>query len=702
MLIEEITSGGLTFVIDTDKDGRARLIHFSSKPFDREKYQEKNYSDYHTLLEMHMLGFDLNENHASRHTKLSPAWELRYVSHELEKTEDGKLLKVLLAEKYVEVCMYYRFYDDAAIVRSFAEVKNISTEILTLDYISSFSFAGIAKEEENWDTDTYLYIPHNSWQGELQWKKNSVSALGLTKFDATTLKKLSWHQTGTWSSSEYIPMAVMECPNEDVSYCWQIENNGSWYWEMGHACPTEGLYVQLCGPQYAHNHFLKELQPGESFTTVPVACGTCKGGFDEAIREMTQYRRHIRRKHIDNEELPVIYNDYMNCLFAQPTEEKEMPLIDAAAEAGAEYFVIDAGWFADAEGPGVSWWNSIGEWKESPSRFPNGLNTVMDYIRSKGMKPGLWIEIEGIGPDYKRVNEMPDDWFFQVRGKRTIERYRYQLDFGNPEVRAFATNAVEDMISKYGIKYLKIDYNRNAGLGTDCNAESLGSGLLRHCRRYLTWLEELMDRHPDLVVENCASGGMRTDYAMLSRCSIHSTSDQTHYDLYSSISAMAGSAITPEQAAIWSYPLIDGDEEESVFNMVNAMLARIHQSGFLNQLPEKNFERVKEGIVCYKNIRQDIKTAFPRFPLGLIGFRAPWSVAALDCGTHWYVSVARKDGENETQEIPVVVPEGRKVEAECIYPKGLPVQYEFDEEKQALRVTLEEKLRARLFKVTFK
>lgn len=163
----------------------------------------------------------------------------------------------------------------------------------------------------------------------------------------------------------------------------------------------------------------------------------------------------------------------------------------------------------------------------------------------------------------------------------------------------------------------------------------------------------------------------------------------------------AGTVVTPEQAAVWSYPNYDADEEEAVFNMVNAMLGRVHQSGFLNQLPKANFARVKEGIACYKSIRQEIKTALPRFPLGIIGFDASWAAAALDCGTHWYLSVWRKDGENDMQEIPLVLPEGRKAKVVCIYPKELPAEYEIDHEKKVLRVTLKEKRRARLFKITW-
>ncbi len=695
----EITSGGLHFVIDTDYDGRARLIHFSNQPFDRERYKKENYSWYHTLLELHMLGYDTNDHHASRHTITSPAWEMKYGSHEIIETEDGKLLKVFLTNEKTSVCMNYRFYHNTPVVRSFAEVTNVSEKEQTIDYISSFAFYGMAHQNDKWDKDTYLSIPHSGCHGELQWKKNSIYQLGLSKYDLGCTRKLSFSQTGTWSSSEQAPMAVLENPNENEAFCWQIENNGSWYFELGNAVVGEGLYVQLCGPDYEHNHFLKTLQKGESFVSVPVAMGVAVGGFDEAIGAMTTYRRNIRRKNEDNEKLPVIFNDYMNCLFADPTTEKELPLIDAAAEVGAEYFVIDAGWFAEMEGGDGEWWSSIGVWKESSWRFPNGLIEVMDYIRSKGMKPGLWIEIEGIGPDSEIGKNLPDDWFFQIRGKRTIEHYRWQLDFRNPEVRAFADKTLEEVVEKYDLKYLKIDYNINAGLGTDWNAESVGSGLLGHCRAYLEWLDAFLMRHPDVVIENCASGGQRMDYAMLSRLSIQSTSDQTHYELYPSIAAMAGSAVTPEQAAVWSYPHYEADEEEAVFNMVNAMLGRVHQSGYLNELPKANFERVKEGIACYKSIRQDIKTALPRFPLGLVAFDVPWAAAALDCKSHWYLSVWRKDGENSTQEIPIVVPEGKKVKVECIYPKGLPVDYTYDSDRQVLKVCLEEKYRARLFKL---
>lgn len=113
------------------------------------------------------------------------------------------------------------------------------------------------------------------------------------------------------------------------------------------------------------------------------------GNFDTVIGELTKYRRVIRRKNKDNETLGIIFNDYMNCLWADTATEKELSLIDAAAEAGCDYFCIDAGWLLSIE------------------RFPNGLKEVIDYIRGKNIILDVWIELEVMGlkcPKAERVN----------------------------------------------------------------------------------------------------------------------------------------------------------------------------------------------------------------------------------------------------------------------------------------------------------
>ena len=120
------------------------------------------------------------------------------------------------------------------------------------------------------------------------------------------------------------------------------------------------------------------------------------------------------------------------------------------------------------------------------------------------------------------------------------------------------------------------------------------------------------------------------DYALLSRLSIQSTSDQEEYDMYAQISANAATGVAPEQAAVWSYPLEQGDREETIFNMVNAMLLRIHQSGHLAQLSQERFQLVKEGIDCYKQIRKDIKNGHPYWPFGLAKAGDSWMAYGME------------------------------------------------------------------------
>ena len=109
------------------------------------------------------------------------------------------------------------------------------------------------------------------------------------------------------------------------------------------------------------------------------------------------------------------------------------------------------------------------------------------------------------------------------------------------------------------------------------------------------------------MIENCSSGGMRMEYSHLSRYSIQSVTDQTDYVKMACIACNCMTACTPEQAAIWSYPMRDGDEEETIFNMVNAMLLRIHQSGHLAELSPARLQLVREGIACHMKIVDQLK-----------------------------------------------------------------------------------------------
>ena len=190
---------------------------------------------------------------------------------------------------------------------------------------------------------------------------------------------------------------------------------------------------------------------------------------------------------------------------------------------------------------------------------------------------------------------------------------------------------------------------------------------------------------------------------MLARQSIQSVTDQTDYIKMAAIAANCATACAPEQAAIWSYPLRDGTEEEVIFNMVNALLLRIHQSGHLAEISPERFDLVKEGIDCYKEIRSGIKDGVPFWPMGwadnedkhlAAGIRVPGDVI--------YLGVWRRGGEADF-EVPLnrAFP-GKELEVSCIYPKACGDVFHYDDYSKTLQIHFPETYMARLFQIKVK
>jgi len=727
----KICENGIHIVFGITESNHLKLLHFSKAPFcaddicrfgpeaaPSEKGRKPSLiEEAFQLVQVTMAGWDSPyERMGNKNVLTSPGILLTYAGMEDTVTPQGRKITILqedTAFSHIRVETVMQFYTGASVVRMTNTVTNIGTESQTLTYLSSFSYTGIEKEgSSDADEKMRMRIVYNAWHKEMTVQEYTFADLGLPFTQPTVCRRSSQlievTNTGNWSTKKYLPLGYVENTEAHTSLFWQIEHNGSWHYEIGDY--HHHFYVSVSGPTELHSHWYKELAPGESFTSVPVAVGVAEDSFESAAAQLTNYRRLIRRPNRDNEVLPVIFNDYMNCLFGNPTTENEIPLIDAAAACGCEYFVIDAGWFVSGK-----WWSGAGEWCESRERFPGGLRKLTDYIRSKGMVPGLWLELEVMSSRSETSKRVPDDWFFVRHGKRVTDRSRYQLDFRNPEVIRYANEVIDRVVNEYGAGYIKMDYNIEPGIGTELNAESPGQGLLEHEQAYLRWIDDVFTRYPDLVIENCSSGGMRIDYAMLALHSIQSTSDQEDYRNYAVIAANSAVGVTPEQAAVWSYPMRNGDKEEVIFNMINAMLLRIHQSGHLAELSEERQAMVKEGIACYKHIRQDIRQAVPFFPLDTAHNEDLWVCGGLQIENKAYLAVWKREMEAKSNlrrislgqhctdtkfSIPLdSLPFAEKgLKVKCLYPAGDPVP--FTVEDNVLTVRYDAPVMARLFEIT--
>lgn len=599
-MVLDFTQNGISVIFEVTEEKKLRLKEFS---LGKNPTEEKNLK-WCSAVEVHLSGENQDDHHGAKHTGSSGFFSLLYEGHEYYENEHGNKLEISLCDSKMRTTLHYQFYKGLPAVRTWTTVKNISDEVIGLEYVSSFAYTGLGMEEP------HVLIPHNTWKSEANWKDYRLEDLGLEHNNSFSMKRISASNTGMWSCKEYLPMAAYY--DKTSTLMWQIENNGSWQWEISDI--DNMFYLRLSGPTEQENQWYKELKPQECFESVK-ACLTFGKDFNAALEAMTRYRRIIIENNETNQKMPVIFNDYMHCLWADPTTEKVLPVVDKAAEAGADYYCMDAGWYADG-----TWWETVGEWLPQEKRFPNGINEVFDYIRSKNMVPGIWLELEVMGIGCPLAKEFEDECFFMRHGKRVIDHGRYQLDFRNPKVRAFTTSIVDRVVQEYGVGYIKTDFNVDAGVGTEVDADSFGDGLLENNRAYLSWVDEIRAKYPDLILEGCSSGGLRMDYAHMCKHQLLSVSDQEEWYETGRIAAAIPTGVLPEQSLVWACPRAENDPDAVAFNLVSAMLQRVNLSGEITQLNEEQFALVKEGVACYKKIRDEIAEGIPFYPLGVPDF----------------------------------------------------------------------------------
>ncbi|HWU47617.1 MAG TPA: glycoside hydrolase family 36 protein [Humibacter sp.] len=529
--------------------------------------------------------------------------------------------------------------------------------------------AGLGHGEQGID-ELELVHGRSEWLAEGRWRterlRELLPAVNLELHEQDARGRYACVSLGAWSSGEVLPTGVIVDTRTDEALAWQVESSAGWVWELTQG--REGAHLALSGPTDAEHAFAHVLEAGEAFESVPAVIVTSQRGRDGAFAELTAARRSTMNWNRADRVLPLVYNDFMNTTMGDPSSERLLPLIEAAASVGAEVFCIDAGWFAARES-GADWWSTVGVWREGLGRFEGGLRALIDVIHKAGMASGLWLEPEVVGVSSPAADLLPHDAFLQRGGRRVVEDRRYHLDFRHPAARAHLDETVDHLVRDYGISYLKLDYNINPGAGTDVGGGGAGDGLLGHARAYRDWLIGLRRRHPALLIENCSSGAMRMDYALLGVVHLQSTSDQQDFRLYPPIAASAPASIVPEQAGNWAYPSAKMTHEETSFALVTGLAGRLYLSGFLHELRPDQQSLVAEAVALHRRLRAHLVESTAFWPLGLPG----WEDETIALG------LRGPDGDivavwNRSADAAVIELAGVRGAVTDAFPQGVGVQ----------------------------
>lgn len=258
------------------------------------------------------------------------------------------------------------------------------------------------------------------------------------------------------------------------------------------------------------------LAPGESYQTPTAHFVYSSDGLD-GVSDRLHTMLRARPQHPSSPR-PLVLNIWEAVYFDHDLD-KLKELADIAARVGVERYVVDDGWFLGRRDAKAG----LGDWYVDPDVWPDGLHPLVDHVRSLGMEFGLWFEPEMANPQSKLAKEHPD-WLLHDAARVPAEqRNQHVVDVANPEVYDYLLERISSLVDEYKIDYIKWDHNRDF-------LESIHGGHAGvHDQTVAVYrlLDELRERHPDLEIESCASGGGRVDLGILERTDRVWTSDST-------------------------------------------------------------------------------------------------------------------------------------------------------------------------------
>ncbi len=507
-----------------------------------------------------------------------------------EYRAEGDWLDIVLQDEHypLRITLHYQVHEELDIIEKWREAENLGEETIGAErfFSGEFTLPG----------NGYRSINCNgTWADEFKGYEDTLCAG----------KKIYESMRGATAHVATPAFIIHQDADETRGEVWFAALAWSGNFKViAEQTPYDYLNLQI---GISDTDFYWNLKGGETFVSPRVYAGFS----DEGLGKMSNILHRFAEQRVmpsasAERPLRVLYNSWEATTF-QVTCEGQMELAKKAAQAGAELFVVDDGWFGQRSSDHLG----LGDWYVNPEKFPEGLKPLIDCVKGLGMDFGIWIEPEMVNENSDLYRAHPD-WIYRYSTRPVLEgRYQYMLDLTNPEVIRFIVDFIDRLLSENDISYIKWDMNRAMG---ECAAphlekEEYQSIWYRHVQGFYSIIEELRRRHPKVEFEACASGGGRVDFGCLSRFDEFWTSDNTDPLDRLSIQETYSLLYPPKYMRAWITDAADSADRRVPlsFKAHCAMCGSLGIGMDLNRLGEEGLAELAGYVEEYKRLRPIIQ-----------------------------------------------------------------------------------------------
>ncbi len=591
-------------------------------------------------------------------------FNLEFENFETLKTETSTEAVLTLKSKIKPVKIkIHTLLDGTQMFSRYIEIENLSDENICLSRLSLIS-GGVEETDRSRytvknDIDKIYsvgYFNSDKWgkEGEFAWHDLAAEELTLKcRFGRDRFRH---------------PLIFIRNNLTGIIYFYQTGWSAGCSFTVDHQADYErsDSYLSFKAEITSHKP-ITVIPPKSTFVSPDVHFGVIAGGLDDAVNEM---HSHIRKSVLNMPEASP-----EKCLVGAGMGAEHDMSVDTSkcfakrmADMGAEVFIVDAGWVCPPYKE-TEWGNYNGRNIPDSERYPNGICEISDYCHSIGIKFGLWVDIENLGSKSEIFEKHPDWRSKSILGTQS----RNLIDMSIPEAAEWAENELARIIEEYNLDLLRVDHNissRDYFTMRDTDTGIAECVSMRHHQAVYKMYENLKKRFPDVIFENCAGGGGRTDLGMMKAFNHTWVSDCQRAPRSLSVTNGMTMALPPERVDRLFAGMGCHEHGTLDMQMRNTMLTHMSLNVVVPASATENpiqTEFVHHSVEIYKNF---IRTFLPE---AKIYHHTP--EISLFSGD-WYILEASSPDCKKGAVTVFTLPDSKKTNI-AVIPKGINAAYEY-------------------------